>query len=222
LIWAEVAQAEIIDWWDETRSHVAHRCRTTEAELAALVNERSSGLGTADILNPVSRARKEIQSEVEARVRGFEKSLTRELEMSLQSSFEDVENSENFGGVDWAGAGFLAASGATAVGAVGLAVGATGLATVGMPAYVFFSTTAFSWPIFAAVAVCGATLATFSVTTRRKGHELMLSRYRRQMLKHIHSTLSSMNAKDAKRSCRAQLCAQLDKVRDARLEAFEK
>src|SRR6056297_1281623 len=146
----EITQAEILDWWDDTRNHVQRRCSEAETELVDLVTKSSSELTMQELINPVSKRRKAIQGEIEARIRGFEKVLTRELEISLQGSLRKVEHCDAFGAMDWVSAGFLAASGASAVGALGLAVGATGLATVSMPAFVFFSTTAFSWPLFAA------------------------------------------------------------------------
>lgn len=220
VLYEEVARSEVLDWWNESRHLVSQRCIAAEQELIELANEKTADLSTVDLLNPWSSVCDEIQADITERAQIYTDGLANEMEMSLRASIDVVENAETFREVDWAGAGFMAASGATAVGAMGLAVGATGLATTSLPAFVFLSATAFSWPLFAAIGTGAVALGAVSVTARTRGYEWALERYRETLHETIRAAMTGDTNNEEQISCRTQLCRELDTVRDIRLKGL--
>ncbi len=220
MLYEEVAKSEVLDWWNECRHLVFRRCLDAEQELIELANEKTAELSLVDLLNPWSSACEEVQADITKRAQSYADALAKELEMSLYASIDVIENAETFREVDWAGAGFMAASGATAVGAIGLAVGATGLATTSLPAFVFLSTTAFSWPLFAAIGTGAVALGAVSASARASGYQWALDRYRTTLHETVKAAMTGDEGLEEQVSCRTQLCRELDSVRDARLKGL--
>jgi hypothetical protein len=117
--------------------------------------------------------------------------------------------------------GVVAASGAVALGSLGLAASATSLATTTTIATLFVaSVTTFSWPVFLGLGTVALSLAVASPTAMLKASSLARRRFRNHLLRTLDSAIMAEDGSAPKGSTLRLYLDQIDRAARTRLESF--
>lgn len=151
-------------------------------------------------------------------------SSNRRLASSLQRSFKAsalrVEGQAGFEGAGLVEKATLSASGAMALGSLGLAATASSLATSTATFVFFVPVTTVSWPLFAAAGVSARALALVSPKALAKAERMMRMRYVTHVDKVLHHYLLQETGGKTQ-STWVSFRAQIDEAARLRLESAQ-
>ncbi len=181
-------------------------------------NSSVEELALKELLLPTSSARRAIERQIESDVNILNRRLASSLKSSFEASVAEVEGASGYAGATLVETATVAASGALAVGSIGIAGAATGLATTTGTFLFVIPTISFSWPVFAAVGIGVTTMAFASPKALRQCRMMVTRRY----LRHIQDMLDRVllaDIPDRKRnSTWVTFRSQLDHAAEERLK----
>jgi hypothetical protein len=214
----EIQRAEILDWWEAERWRIRQAVEAAHEKYLEKARSSVEDLALKELLLPTSRARKTIERQIESDVNILNRRLASSLKSSFEASVAEVEGASGYAGATLVETATVAASGALAVGSIGIAGAATGLATTTGTFLFVIPTISFSWPVFAAVGVGVTTMAFASPKALRQCRVMVTSRY----LRHIEDMLDRVllaDIPDRKRhSTWLTFRSQLDHAAEERLK----
>lgn len=213
----EIVRSEILDWWSAERGVVYAECLREREVLHRRLDKAVEGLSLKELTSPWSPGCATIKRQVESDLNMLGRRLARKVQLSAERSQYQLGDAPSRAAAvgDYAE---LAASGAAAVGALGLAATAASFATSTATVMFFVPVTTFSWPLFAVAGVSAVGLAFLSPRkmewTRKKMRQRFATRLKNSIDKSLLGADQDLNAS----SLCGNLLAQLDTVKDQRLK----
>lgn len=214
----DVRASEVIDWWEDERARVVAECQTTAQAIRDRVTAELAELGKADLVKPSSQAYDKIKKQILSDLEMLSRRLQRSIDAGLVTSIQNVERSLEDEGISLTDSLPIVASGAAAIGALGLAAAATSVSTSTATIMVFIPVSTVSWPLFAAFGAGALTLSFFSPQFL----EWSTDRLRAKYLGSLHGQIDAAifgGKKGALGIC-PQYLTQLDNISEQRLESF--
>jgi hypothetical protein len=144
--------------------------------------------------------------------------LQRSVEQSLLESVTQSERQLEDEGMTLLDSLPFVASGAAAVGALGLAAASASFATTTGTMLVIIPVTTMSWPLFAAFGAGALTLGYFSPTLLNRSADSLRAKYTKALKAQIENAVLGATSKGKDVALCPQYLAQLDAICDHRLE----
>ena len=144
--------------------------------------------------------------------------LQRSIEVSVAHSVDQTERRLEDEGITLMDSLPFVASGAAAVGALGLAVAATSFATTSATFMLFIPVTTISWPLFAVFGAGALTLGYFSPTLLEWSTQSLRTKYTNALKVQIEKAIFGSKPGAKNPALCPQYLAQLDAICDQRLE----
>ncbi len=214
----EIQRAEILDWWEAERWRIRQEVLATQQNCLDRATRSIEGLNIKELLMPRSSARKDIERRLESDVNSLNRRLANSLKDSFSASVESVEGLTVYESVTLTEKAALVAGGTLAIGSLGIAGAATGVATTTGTFLFVIPTLTFSWPIFAVAGVSALGLAIASPKALQQGRRLAIERYLRNIQKILLRLLVEDAAASKKPSTWTIFQTEIDRVVQERLE----
>lgn len=214
----EIVASEIIDWWDDERARVTLECRSTAQSISDRLEADIAALSKKDLISPRSEAYDHIKAQVQSDLEMLSRRLNRSIEQNAVSSVRKVEHTLKDEGIDlWDSLPFVA-TGAAAVGAVGLTAAAVSFGTATATILVFIPVTTISWPIVSVLGAGAITLSYFSPHLLERSTQMLRKKYSKSFQGQVNEAIFGPS-KDGGAICPRYL-AQLDAICDLRMETL--
>lgn len=212
----DIVTSEIIDWWDDERARVIAESRACAEVTKARIEADFKALAKWDLVTPRSEAYSEIKERVHRDLEVLSDRLHGSITQNAIASVEVSEQRLEDDGMSLMDSLPFVATGAAAVGSLGLAAAATSFATTTATFMVFIPVSTFSWPMFAAFGAGALTLGYFSPQLLERSANSLRAKYVASFRKQIDTAIFG-EGPQSKAIC-PQYLAQLDAICDHRLE----
>ena len=183
---------DILCWWEEERFRLYMKCKESRDKICEYAIKKSRGIPVNQLLfSKKSQAIRDIEKEIGIRIEVVNSNLADSLQKSLEDSIEVIERSQ-IGKITPSSKEEilkLIGGGVAAAGAVGLALGATSIATTTTTIFFVVPVITFSWPIFVMVGAGALTLAAASPLLLISAEKMVRQRVERYLEKSISGIL---------------------------------
>jgi hypothetical protein len=215
---ADLIKSEVIDWWEDERARVCTECRTAADAMKARVDQQLQALDKFDLVKPKSEAYDRIKQQILSDLEMLSRRLQRTVEQNLSESVAQTERQLEDEGLTLLDSLPIVASGAAAVGALGLAAASASFATTTGTMLVFIPVTTMSWPLFAAFGAGALTLGYFSPTLLQWSVDSLRAKYISGLTAQIDNAVFGAKPDAKSPGICPQYLSQIDAICDQRLE----